>query len=254
MRKLGLCFGIYLLLLNANCCDAMKAEPFENFRPVFAWESMQEDNLKLKLDKEKKQDELIKELYNINCIKFGEFILKSGQKSPVYVDLRPVMSHPKVFKLLVQQACNKILWEGLHNTSNIICGVPDGAVPLATRIAGELSKPLIMKRKEAKEHGTKKMIEGDFEKGDRVLIIEDVITTGGSILEVKEALGKEELSVTDAFVCLDREQKGRENLIQKGCNVHALFTINDVLDALFRGGNIDSGKRYEISTMLRLQS
>ena len=116
---------------------------------------------------------------------------------------------------------------------DLICGVPYGAIPLTTAIAIFGKYPMIMLRKEAKGYGNKKLIEGVFKKGDSCALIEDVITTGSSIMESIEKLESEGLTIKDIFVVIDREQDGIAHVQKYGYKVHALFTVSEVLQILF---------------------
>lgn len=121
-----------------------------------------------------------------------------------------------------------------------ICGVPYTALPLTTLISAEEKIPMLMKRKEAKSYGTKKLIEGVFSPGENCVIIEDIITSGSSILETVDALKKEKLCVTEAYVIIDREQGGRKNLENHGIKVKSLFVITQFLKYLLEAGKITS--------------
>jgi uridine monophosphate synthetase len=182
------------------------------------------------------KSDLILKLYEIGAIKFGEFTLKSGLKSPIYFDLRVTISYPEILESIA--ICLNDLAD--KDSYDVVCGVPYAAVPIATTFSLETSKPLIMCRKEAKEHGTKKMVEGVFNQGDRVLVIEDVVTTGSSILETITHLENGNLSVQDVVVILDRQQGAKEKLASQGYNLHSIFTSNEVIDALELAGSIDT--------------
>jgi uridine monophosphate synthetase len=121
---------------------------------------------------------------------------------------------------------------------NRICGVPYTALPLATLISVNNDIPMLMKRKETKSYGTKKMIEGLIEPNCNCVIIEDVITSGSSVLETVDVLRKEGLIITDAFVVIDREQGGRENLERHGIKVKSLYTITQIMQYLLDAGKI----------------
>lgn len=121
-----------------------------------------------------------------------------------------------------------------------ICGVPYTALPLATLISVENHIPMLMKRKEAKSYGTKKLIEGKFSPGDNCIIIEDVITSGSSILETTNTLRKEGLKVTKAYVVIDRQQGGKKNLEDHGIKVTSLYTITQLMEYLLDAGKITS--------------
>ncbi len=173
--------------------------------------------------------ELILELYDIEAIKFGSFTLKSGVLSPIYIDLRLLISYPPLMKKL-SSALNTLTEPLSFHT---LCGVPYAALPFATALSLNGSYPMIMCRKETKDHGTKKMIEGKFEKGQTCLLIEDVVTSGGSILETAEAMRNQDMKISDAIVILDRCQGGRQKLRDNNIELHALLNIFDLLKVLF---------------------
>ncbi|XP_031832706.1 rudimentary-like isoform X2 [Nomia melanderi] len=179
--------------------------------------------------------ELAVALFEIDALKFGEFVTKVGLKTPVYFDLRVIVSHPKVMARLA-----KALWKFSEECTNIsqICGVPYTALPLATLISVDSNVPMLIKRKEAKAYGTMKMIEGQFKQGDNCIIIEDVITSGSSILETALTLRKEGLIVTDAFVVIDRQQGGRRNIKNHDINIKSLYTITTIMAYLLEANKI----------------
>ncbi|HSW86408.1 MAG TPA: orotate phosphoribosyltransferase [Rhabdochlamydiaceae bacterium] len=180
--------------------------------------------------------QLILDLYSIGAFKFGSFTLKSGIQSPIYLDLRLIVSYPKILTQI-----SEALWEKIKNlTFDLICGVPYTALPIATALSLSDNIPMVLRRKESKDYGTKKMIEGVFEKGQTCLIIEDVITSGTSVIETIDALHQEGLQVRDIAVVVDREQGGKEKLEEKGYFVHSLFGMEDLLQTLHQEGNIDS--------------
>lgn len=180
----------------------------------------------------KNKKEFFLEAYKLEIIKFGRFTLKSGIESPFYVDLRPLASDPKILKDLSSFLLNLLSLE----KNDLICGVPYAALPMATAMSLESNIPLIIKRKEAKNYGTKKLIEGVYQKGQTCLLVEDVITSGKSLLETLEEVENEGLRVSDIVVVLDREQGGRELLEKKGYRVHTLFTISEVVQMLSEEG------------------
>jgi len=183
-------------------------------------------------------DQLILSLFDIGCVKFGEFKLKSGITSPIYFDLRILPSYPDLLRTTGKLFAKKITESAIE--FDVICGVPYGAISLATVVAMELNRRLIFKRKEAKEHGTGQMVEGKYNPGtDKCLIIDDVITSGISVIETIEGLKKSELESQDAVVLLDREQGGAENVLQsKNVNVHSIFKTKHVLHVLLTNKQI----------------
>lgn len=178
--------------------------------------------------------EIILRLHEIGAIKFGEFRLKSGILSPIYIDLRLLVSYPDLL-----QGVSSAMWERAKKLSfDLVCGVPYTALPIATSICLNHNLPMVMRRKEVKAYGTKKAIEGVFQRGQRCLVIEDLITSGTSILETTEALEKEGLVVKDTLLLLDREQGGAENLKRHGYAVHSVFTSSEMIDTLEREGRL----------------
>ena len=187
------------------------------------------------------------ESYKLEIIKFGKFTLKSGIESPFYVDLRPLASDPKILKKLAEHLLEILPKD---NKLDLICGVPYAALPMATVMSLLSDIPLIMKRKEAKGYGTKKLIEGIYKQGQSCLLVEDVITSGKSLLETIAEVEKEGLKVSDIVVVLDRQQGGKELLEQKGYRVHTLFTITEVVKILHEAGEIDDEQVAKIHDFL----
>ena len=172
--------------------------------------------------------EFFLECYKLGIIKFGRFTLKSGIESPFYVDLRPLASEPKILKHLANYLLEMLPLDNF----DVICGVPYAALPMATAMSLESYIPLIIKRKEAKEYGTKKLIEGIYKSGQNCLLVEDVITSGKSLVETIAEVENEGLKVSDIVVVLDREQGGKQLLQEKGYHVHTLFSISEVVEIL----------------------
>ncbi len=175
------------------------------------------------------KDALISSLYRIGAIQFGEFKLKSGQTSSVYMNLRKIISYPAILRRSLMQ-CGSLV----HSQHfELVCGVPYTALPIATCLSLEHNIPMIMRRKEKKEYGTKQMIEGEFKPGQRCLIIEDVITTGGSIIETALELESAGVQIKDVVALIDREQGGREHLTKK-YHTHTVLTLSEILQTLLK--------------------
>lgn len=166
---------------------------------------------------------IIAKLFMINAIKKGNFTLKSGEKSEYYFDMRVIMSYPNIYKLLLDYALIK--FPDLLNDIDIICGVEFGGLPLANFISHKMNIPQIIVRKEAKTYGTNKQIEGYYTQSSKLLLIEDVVTTGGSIIEKINQIGNQ-VMLHKILVILDR----RENPVNfaDNCLFYNLFTINDI--------------------------
>ncbi len=169
---------------------------------------------------------LIEELVINESVKFGTFTLRSGQSSSVYVDLRTAITKPHIL-----HSMGTLLWQKIAELPcDLICGVPYTAWPLATCVSLLSKKPMLLCRKEIKSHGTKKLIEGTFLAGQTCVIVEDVMTTGGSVLETISSLEKEGLKVNDVVCLLDREQGARENLAKHNYKLHSVLSLHEVLN------------------------
>ncbi|MFH1781746.1 MAG: orotate phosphoribosyltransferase [Patescibacteria group bacterium] len=181
------------------------------------------------------KQELILKLHEIDAIKFGEFTLKSGIQSPIYIDLRMIVSFPEVLKAVADE-----MWALVKDVKfDVMCGVPYTALPIATVMSVENNKPMVMRRKEVKEYGTKKAIEGSFKLGDKCLVVEDLVTSGSSVFETIEPLKIEGLMVKDVVVLLDREQGGQGNVEAKGLNLFSVIKMHELLDVLKENDKIN---------------
>jgi uridine monophosphate synthetase len=185
-------------------------------------------------------------LYDLGAVKFGSFTLASGSQSPIYVDLRLLVSKPSLLATVAQSyavilkdiACERI------------AGVPYAALPIGTAVALAADKPLIYPRKEVKGHGLGKLIEGAWQVGERVAVIEDLITSGGSTIDTAEQLRAAGLVVEHVIVLIDREQGGVAKLARAGIQAHSVLKLTAVLDALAARRLLDPGKHQEVLTFL----
>ncbi|EGD82683.1 orotidine 5'-monophosphate decarboxylase [Salpingoeca rosetta] len=190
---------------------------------------------------------LVLRLFDIGAVKFGTFTLKSGIESPVYVDLRVLVSHPDV----LDQVANALLSAVSSVEYDTLCGVPYTALPFATLMSSKTGKPMLMRRKEVKAYGTKKMIEGVITPGQRCLIVEDLVTSGLSVFETVEPLEREQLIVNDVVVLLDRGQGGRKNIETRGKNLRSVLTLAQVLDVLVAAGKVDTVTADRVTAFIR---
>ncbi|NPA67124.1 MAG: orotidine-5'-phosphate decarboxylase [Chlorobi bacterium] len=188
----------------------------------------------------------ILKLHEIGAVKFGEFTLKSGLKSPFYFDLRDMISYPELLTGIAG-----LLAEDIKNSDfDYVSGVPYTALPVATLISDITNKPLIYIRKEEKAYGTKNPVIGKFEKGKKVLIIDDLITTGESLIETAEKFKNEGLKVTDFSVIIDRSNNIAKKLEKQGYNIRSLIGLNEILKILKANGKISSGQISEIKNFV----
>jgi len=190
--------------------------------------------------------ELVLSLYEVGAIKFGKFRLTSGLESPIYIDLRVAISHPSIYKQLVNAMVNL-----LNNRDvDLIAGIETASIPWASMIAYELGKGLVYVRKEAKEHGTSRLVEGDLKPGARVIVIDDVVTTGSSIVRAIRILREQGGSVIGAAAFVDREQGGLEVIRREGVDAVALLSITSILNMLLNAGAIGRGLYEEVINYL----
>ncbi|HJU59942.1 MAG TPA: hypothetical protein VJ583_09335 [Nitrososphaeraceae archaeon] len=231
----------------------------------------------------KSSQNFINSLVSLGMLKFGEFKLKSGKISPYYVDLRILISYPSTLSL----ACNLLynLFKNQQNPKpNLLCGITAAGVPIATILAQKLNLPLITNKKEPiyykelvekirseitntnknefyntlkiiesfgkfKGHGLNKYVDGYIQENSRIGLIDDLITTAKSKIEVKELLmlekdrvGLKNIVITDVYVLLDREQGGSEILNRNGLKLHSVFKITDVINHLYKNNTLNSVK------------
>lgn len=192
-----------------------------------------------------KHQSLIYSLYQIGAIQFGEFKLKSGLTSSIYINLRKIISYPEILRSVA-----KAMWEATQECEfDLVCGVPYTALPIATCISLDHDLPMIMRRKEKKDYGTKQMIEGEFKQGQRCLIVEDIVTTGSSIIETAVDLESAGILVQDLVALIDREQGGKENL-EKKYKLHTILSLSDILNTLLNSTLLNATERNLIEQFM----
>ena len=178
-------------------------------------------------------------LYKKEIIKFGDFTLASGKKSPYYVDLRLVPSHPIEFRKMVKYLENEIVRDiGLSNFDSIV-SVPTGGLVIASALAIETVKPLIYVRSKPKDYGTSKSVEGKIHDGMKVVMIDDVATTGGSVVNAIKSLNEVNVSIKDAYVIVDRMEGADKTLLELGVKMHSVLSILQIAEALYEQNIVD---------------
>jgi len=192
--------------------------------------------------------EVCKILNKIGALQFGTFKLTSGKISPYYIDLRVVPSFPDAFQKVCNFYTNFVKEKiGVENFDRV-AGIPVAGIPFAALIAYNMKKPFLYIRKGVRLHGRQRRIEGVLAPGDRVLLIDDLITTGLSLRRAAKAITAEGGIVKDAVVLLDREEGGEEKLRKSGIRLHALLHIGEVAKTLYDIGAINE---EQLKTILK---
>ncbi|VDP40236.1 unnamed protein product [Schistosoma curassoni] len=170
----------------------------------------------------------------MGVVKFGKYQLKSGIISPIYVDLRILISSPKFMDEIAQSLIALLPNNGI----DLICGVPYAALPIAACISVRKNIPMVMCRKEAKSYGTKQMIEGIWKNGQNCVIIEDVVTSGSSVSSVAQLLRQSGIYTEHAIIIIDRQQGGPAYLKNHNIKIASLFTLTELLEILHQENRI----------------
>ena len=185
--------------------------------------------------------DLILQLYDIGCILFGEYVQASGATLPYYIDLRKIISQPQVFSKVLN-AYSDIL----QNLSfDRIAGIPYGSLPTATGLSLLLNYPLIFPRKEVKAHGTRRVIEGSFESGETIVVVDDILISGKSAIEGAKKIESGGLIVKDIVVFIDHEGGVKQRLKDSGYNAYSVLGISEIVSTLYEAGRIDE-EQYQL--------
>ncbi|MFN2112700.1 MAG: orotidine-5'-phosphate decarboxylase [Anaerolineales bacterium] len=194
----------------------------------------------------REQREIAEGLLQLGCIQFGEFTLKSGRTSPIYLDLRRLIAYPPFLKQ-VARAYSTLL-EGLE--FDHLAALPYAGLPITSAICSLGGWPMVYPRKEEKDYGTKALVEGVFSAGQTALVIDDLITTGGSKLEGITKLLENGLVVRDIAVLIDRSRDAASYLKQRGYRLHTYLTLSELLDHYLAGGDISEDLNREVRQFL----
>jgi orotate phosphoribosyltransferase len=200
------------------------------------------------MEKEEMKVELGRILNRIGALKFGAFKLTSGEISPYYIDLRVVPSFPDAFKRICDLYLEVIKTDVGVDGFDRIAGIPTAGISFGSIVASHLKKPFLYVRSTERQHGRGRWVEGILLPGDRVLLMDDLITKGGSVLKAAEAVRAEGGVVTDAVVLLDREENGTSNLAENGIKLHYLLTITEVANKLY---DMDAITKEQLNAILK---
>ncbi len=186
-------------------------------------------------------------LLEAGCVRFGQFTLKSGLCSPIYLDLRQLISTPALLSLVASAYVARL--RGL--AFDRLAALPYAALPIGTAISLQGGWPMIYPRKEAKDYGTAATIEGAYAAGERIVVIDDLATTGGSKFEAIDKLKAVGLAVQDVVVLIDRQSGAREALAEAGYRLHAVLTLSEMLDHWERTGRVPADQIAATRAFLR---
>ncbi|MFO7664604.1 MAG: orotate phosphoribosyltransferase [Chloroflexota bacterium] len=192
---------------------------------------------------------LVLTLHDIGAIQFGRFRLHSGKESKIYIDLRVLVSYPDALRRAT--TAYRAVIQPLEY--DLLAATPLAGLPIATALCLDLDKPLIYPRKTAKSYGTGKNIEGRWSIGQTVLVVDDLITSGESILETIATVKSAGMRVHEAVVLVDRQQGGSKMLEEQGYHVHAVLTLSQMLDILVRLDRLSVSQRDDVFSSLNLR-
>ena len=233
--------------------DILSQQPTEQCR-IWPHNNQANATEKTKIEQiaiEKDLRELVIDLFDIKCLLFGEFEQASGAIFNYYVDLRQIISDPALFHRVLD--CYAQVLRTLK--FDRIAGIPYGSLPTATGLSLQLHKPLIYPRKEVKAHGTRRLVEGEFNEGETVAVVDDILITGGSVLEGIAKLESSGLNVNDVVVFLDhgglQDTRAKERLNDKGLNLQAVLSLETISEVLEEAKRISASQAKELRGTVR---
>jgi uridine monophosphate synthetase len=193
--------------------------------------------------------ELADELLSIGCVRFGEFTLKSGVTSPIYIDLRILSSKPGLLSRVAKTYLP--LLDDLEYDR--LAALPYAALPITTAISLQSGRPMVYPRKEIKDYGTQATVEGGFREGETVVVIDDLVTTGGSKLEAISRLEAVGLNVRDIVVLIDRQGGAPQTLSEAGYQLHAVYTLTDLVKHWEEMGGINKEQADAVRRLIGIR-
>ncbi|MDH3611609.1 MAG: orotate phosphoribosyltransferase [Nitrosopumilus sp.] len=190
-------------------------------------------------------------LHENKIIRFGDFTLASGKKSSYYVDLRLVPSYPHEFRKMVKFLQNQIITNvGLDKFDSIV-SVPTGGLVIASALAIETVKPLIYVRSKPKDYGTSKSVEGKIWENMTVVMIDDVATTGGSVVNAIKSLKEAKVKVEDAYVIVNRLEGAQEALKEHGVTMHSITDVMQITKSLHEQNLVDENVLQKVQDQIK---
>jgi len=169
------------------------------------------------------KDFLIEILKEDQVFKTGKFILSSGKESDYYIDMKKAITEPNILETIANLIKQLIIKDNIDK----VAGPALGAVPIATAVSLQCEIPLLMIRKEKKDYGTSKLIEGELNEGDNVIVVEDVTTTGGSLIKAIKSIQENGGIVKRAFVVVDREEGAVDTFKKEGIILEPLISVSE---------------------------
>lgn len=190
--------------------------------------------------------ELAAGLFDAGAIQFGRFVSPSGDMTPMRIDLRMVISNPTILKRVANVFAEKLT----ELDFDLLAAIPYGGLPIGVAVSLAIDMPLIYPRKSTDSYGSGRSIEGRYEVGQRVVIIEDLVSTGESALAAIASLRASGLEVCDVVVLVNQLQGASDVIVQHGCKLHAVLDLEQLVHALEATGRINSAQRLAVTAAM----